>query len=89
MFPEHTVEVLGSMNEFVDLTIKLNTSDAVRWDSETDLGDKTPLAYKNNQSTQIHRAGFPETFSMPMRNCVARKACLRSLCVCPDSLGTA
>lgn len=31
MFPKHDVEVLGEMNEFVDLIIQPNSTDAVRW----------------------------------------------------------
>ena len=37
----------------IDLTIEPNTSDAVRWDSETDLRDKTPLAYTKRLDSLI------------------------------------
>ena len=65
--------------------------DSVKWGSETDLLDRTPMAYKNNTATQVHRAGFPEIMigiSTQIRSCVARKACLRSPHVCHVSLET-
>ena len=52
LFPEHTMEVLGTMYEFVDLTIEPDMSDSSRWDSETDLRDKTPIAYIGTTSSR-------------------------------------